>query len=75
MESHGVILIDIINNDYAVDDSISEVRFVHFLLVKGRKVKFQHILREQNKVANYLTKMTIENLIIVCTFKESPTSV
>lgn len=75
VESDNVILIDIINNHYAMDNNLSEVRLIHSLLVKDWQVRFWHNPREQNKVVDHLVNIITGDLNRLCTFKELPTSV
>ncbi|MBA0870082.1 hypothetical protein Goshw_007628 [Gossypium schwendimanii] len=48
----NVMLIDTIYNEFASISNIAEVRLIHEWCNKDWKVKFRHVLRVSNKVAN-----------------------
>ncbi|KAK5845809.1 hypothetical protein PVK06_002038 [Gossypium arboreum] len=59
---NNALLIDTIRNGFASISNIREVRLIHEWCHKDWKIKFRHILRESNKVADYLAKAAIRGL-------------
>ncbi|MFQ6622279.1 hypothetical protein Gotur_002322 [Gossypium turneri] len=55
----NALLIDTIHNGFASISNIREVRLIHEWCHKDWKIKFRHVLRESNKVADCLAKAKI----------------
>ncbi|MBA0749717.1 hypothetical protein Gogos_003615 [Gossypium gossypioides] len=68
----NVMLIDTICNGFASISNIAKVRLIHEWCNKDWKVKFWHVLRRSNKVANCLAKATIGKLNQVVLFPIPP---
>ncbi|KAK5836939.1 hypothetical protein PVK06_012745 [Gossypium arboreum] len=72
VESTKAILIDVVSNKYAVDNNLSKVRLTHIMLTKSWQVRFQHVPREQNNVADCIANMLIGDLNVKCYLVEPP---
>ncbi|MBA0570978.1 hypothetical protein Golob_004576 [Gossypium lobatum] len=66
------MLIDTICNGFALIRNIAEVRLIHEWYNKNWKVKFRHVLRGSNKVADCLAKAAIGKLKQVVLFPIPP---
>ncbi|KAH1037929.1 hypothetical protein J1N35_039672 [Gossypium stocksii] len=62
-------------NMHIVGDLIAkpqEVRLIYTMILKEWQVRFRHVLREQNKVVNFIAKMSTRALNVKCYFGEPP---
>ncbi|MBA0814919.1 hypothetical protein Gohar_020715 [Gossypium harknessii] len=71
VESDNIILIDVVSNEYAVDNNLSKVRLIHTMLARSWQVRL-HVPREQNNVAYCIAKMLIGYLNVKCYLVEPP---
>lgn len=68
LESDNAMLIETIRNGLATISNIAEVRQIHDWCSKHWEVKFKHIQRNANKVADCIAKMDgemLEQLVIL----------
>ncbi|MBA0842554.1 hypothetical protein Goarm_002374, partial [Gossypium armourianum] len=65
VESDNIILIDVVSNEYAIDNNLSKVRLIHTMLARSWQVR-SHVPREQNNVADCIAKMLIGYLNVKC---------
>ncbi|MBA0682409.1 hypothetical protein Goari_024133, partial [Gossypium aridum] len=56
-ESDNALLIDIIVSDYASNNNLSELCLIHDICNQDWQLKFRHVLREHNNLANYMAKV------------------
>lgn len=68
----NALLIDTICNRFASISNVSEVRLIQEWCHKDWKLKFRHILRDSNKVANCLAMAVTRGLNHLTLFEDPP---
>lgn len=71
----NAMLIDTIWNGFVTLSNIPKVRAIHEWCTKDWKVKFRHVLRDSNKVADGLAMMEMERLNQVSIYQDPPQNV
>ncbi|MBA0813798.1 hypothetical protein Gohar_027620, partial [Gossypium harknessii] len=75
LECDNVLLVDVLRNGLATISSIVEIRLIHEWCSKDWQIKFRHISRDSNKVADQLAKMDEDIINCLVTLEDSPLSV
>ncbi|MBA0784744.1 hypothetical protein Gotri_025769 [Gossypium trilobum] len=68
LESDNALLIEILQTGLASVSSVVEIQLIHNSCLKDWRVKFKSIQRTNNKVTDYLAKMTssdIEHFVVL----------
>ncbi|KAK5795439.1 hypothetical protein PVK06_036705 [Gossypium arboreum] len=75
LECDIVLLVDVLRNGLAAISSIAEIRLIHEWCSKDCQIKFRHISRDSNKVADQLAKMDEDKINCLVTLEDPPLSV
>ncbi|MBA0556451.1 hypothetical protein Golob_026552, partial [Gossypium lobatum] len=71
-ESDNALLIDIIVSDYAANNNLSELCLIHDICNQDWQLKFRHVLREQNRLADCMAKVVLSELNRLLAFENPP---
>ncbi|MBA0605008.1 hypothetical protein Godav_017624 [Gossypium davidsonii] len=73
IKSDNALLVDLIGNGYAADSNISEWRLIYDLCKKDWQLKFQHVPRDHNRLADCMDKVANSELNRLSLFDVIPT--
>ncbi|MBA0548617.1 hypothetical protein Golob_019706, partial [Gossypium lobatum] len=62
IKSDNALLVDLIGNGYAADSNISEWRLIYDLCKKDWQLKFQHVPRDHDRLADCMDKVANSEL-------------
>ncbi|KAG8480267.1 hypothetical protein CXB51_024825 [Gossypium anomalum] len=72
LECDNVLLVDVLWNGLAAISSIAEIRLIHEWCSKDWQIKFRHVSRDSNKVADQLAKMDEDRINCLVTLEDPP---
>ncbi|MBA0613627.1 hypothetical protein Godav_014022, partial [Gossypium davidsonii] len=75
LECDNTLLIEIILAGSAVNSRLTELRLIHYMLIRSWEVRVRHILRAQNTMVDLLVKIEYPELLKFYLLEEPPPSV